>query len=233
MIRINFVTENRPIERTGAFILLGSFLAAVFGIITLVALNISFTSSVARDELRLTQLSQQLSQLQEQTKEVKGLETKKNEIDDKLAIIARLKLSKRGPVRLLDDLNVAVPERLWVTELQELDGELTVSGAALDDASIVQFSKDLQRSPHFLFVGPPESTQAFLVFEDAMVQGGRLAVTKIGEVLKLKNLEQLSPQQKEAVLKDLPGGVTKVRSFKLTCRISYVSIDQPKAAEGV
>ena len=94
-------------------------------------------------------LDSQLKKLKEVTKEVRELEAKKAELRDKLAVIAKLKISKVGPVRVMDDLNKALPERAWITSIKERQGSLSIAGMALDDQTIAGFMRDLEASDYY------------------------------------------------------------------------------------
>jgi type IV pilus assembly protein PilN len=112
----------------------------------------SLNSKVAKLETESAKLEGQLSRLQETTKEVKDLDKKRAELNDKLVVIAMLKRSKVGPVRVLDDLSLALPERAWITEVKETAGALRINGFALDNQTIATFMKDLGASDYFTAV---------------------------------------------------------------------------------
>lgn len=84
-----------------------------------------------------------LAKLETQTKQVDDLEKKRNLLKEKLTTIATLKIKKHGPVHVLDDLNNAIPEKAWITELRDKNGQLEISGVALDNQTIAQFMANL------------------------------------------------------------------------------------------
>ena len=73
----------------------------------------------------------------------------KQDLNDKLHVIALLKKSKSGPVRVLDDLNTSIPDRSWLSTLKESENVLHIAGFALDNQTIAAFMKDLARSDFF------------------------------------------------------------------------------------
>jgi hypothetical protein len=94
------------------------------------------------------------------------LESKREDLNNKLAVIATLRRSKVGPVRVLDDLNMAVPERAWLSEIKEASGLLKINGVALDNQTVSLFMKDLEASDYFDNIELVESKQALAKASD-------------------------------------------------------------------
>jgi len=64
-------------------------------------------------------------------------------------VIDKLEKGKRGPVRVLDELSNAIPKRVWLVSFKEGAGNLSMTGAAIDNADISEFMRALQKSPYF------------------------------------------------------------------------------------
>ena len=64
-------------------------------------------------------------------------------------MIDRLERSRSGPVHVLDELAIHSPERLWLTELEAEDGQVTVKGMSLDNELVALFMTALGDSPYF------------------------------------------------------------------------------------
>lgn len=101
----------------------------------------------------------QLSDLKKITKEVRGLEKKREMLKRKIEIIEALKSRKIGPVHVLDDLNIAVPEKSWLLEVRDKGGVLRIDGLALDNQTIADFIKRLEKSEYFIRVDLLEARQ--------------------------------------------------------------------------
>jgi type IV pilus assembly protein PilN len=68
-------------------------------------------------------------------------------IDVKLKTIKRLEKGKTGPVKLLDDIAMSVPEdKLWLTTLKEQKGTLILNGTAMDNETVADFMDRLQNT---------------------------------------------------------------------------------------
>src|ERR1035437_6162838 len=63
-------------------------------------------------EQEINQLKADLSKLSQQTAEVRDLDKKRAELQAKLKVIDNLKQKRTGPLRILEDLSVATPEKL-------------------------------------------------------------------------------------------------------------------------
>ena len=160
MIKINLLGDDTAVDHSGKLIVAGYVLSLVM----FCAIFYFMGQSVGADVARLTHetdlLTKQLNKLKETTKEVHELENKRQELNDKLAVIAKLKRNKIGPVRVMDDLNLAIPERAWVSDMKESAGVLRLVGFALDNQTIAVFMKDLEASDYFDAVELVETKQA-------------------------------------------------------------------------
>ena len=69
------------------------------------------------------------------------------EVEVKLKTIKRLEKGKTGPVKLLDDIVMSVPEdKLWLTTLKEQKGTLILNGTAMDNETVADFMNKLQNT---------------------------------------------------------------------------------------
>jgi type IV pilus assembly protein PilN len=152
MIKINLLGDDTVRDMSGTWLLIGYVFSLL--IVGLVAsmLYLSISADVQELTLDRDNLQKDLNRLNEVTKEVATLEAKKKELSDKTSIIALLKRNKIGPVRVLDDVNTALPERAWLEEMRETEGMLRVTGYALDNQTIAQFMKGLEASEYVVKV---------------------------------------------------------------------------------
>ena len=94
----------------------------------------------------VSELKAENSQLQKDIENLKAIVSRVEEVDElkkdlqtKLDVIAGLKANKQGPVRMLDELSSATPEKLSVRELTEVRGRVTLTGLAVSNEVISQF----------------------------------------------------------------------------------------------
>jgi type IV pilus assembly protein PilN len=114
---------------------------------------------LARLDTDISQLQGEIAQLNTQANEVKDLEKKRAELQAKLKVIDDLKQKRVGPVRILEDLSTATPEKLWLVEFVDANGQSTVTGMALDNQTIATFMRQLQTSKYFYDVDLVETAQ--------------------------------------------------------------------------
>lgn len=149
MIKINLLGEEQQADTSG-LVFFGGWLGSFLLVCAVVFLFYNHVNDErARLEDEVASRERQLKELQEKTKEVKDLQAKQNTLNEKLAVIARLKRSKIGPVRVLDDLNLAVPERSWLLSVVETTGTLALKGMAIDDNDVATLMEKLEHSDYF------------------------------------------------------------------------------------
>lgn len=149
MIKINLLGDSTVIDHSGRYLVAGFVAVLIFCLGTFYYLDSSISQKIEDDIARSRSLQNDLDRIKKITKEVRDLEEKKAEYNRKLVVIAQLKKSKAGPVRVLDDLNKALPEKAWLTEVKESDGTLQITGRALDNQTVAQFIRDLEQSEYF------------------------------------------------------------------------------------
>lgn len=160
MVKINLLGDDTVKDYTGHYILFGwaasLFVSCIVGFVLYQAASRK-SVELSEDKERLTA---KLEKLKEVTKEVRDLEDKKKALREKLAVIATLKKSKAGPVRVMDDLNMSLPERSWILDVKENNGLMKVNGLALDNQTISEYLKALDASDYFDKVELGETRQA-------------------------------------------------------------------------
>jgi type IV pilus assembly protein PilN len=114
-------------------------------------------AGVERD---IDQLNAEVAKLNEQTREVRDLDKRKAELQAKLKVIDNLKQKRVGPVRMLEDLSAAVPEKLWLVDFSDANNQATITGLALDNQTIATFMRQLQTSKYFYNVDLVETAQS-------------------------------------------------------------------------
>ncbi|HVR16103.1 MAG TPA: PilN domain-containing protein, partial [Candidatus Limnocylindrales bacterium] len=150
MIRINLlpvkalqaeVTRRREIV-IGA-VVLGAVLALLIGTHIYQTLELSGLQS------ELASLRADLQALNVKIKEVGDLQNKIKDLRSKNKIIENLNKKKSGPVLVMENLSSATPNSLWLTDLRESGGNVTMNGLAVDNQTIADFMKAIALSKHF------------------------------------------------------------------------------------
>src|SRR5262245_64695039 len=150
MIRINLLpvrqTKKRETVQQQLLAFAGVIVATIIGCIVWTAYN-SNVAAQKRDQI--AERRKELTQLDKIIGEVNEFTAKKKELEEKLQIIDQLKKGKTGPVRALDDLATEIPNRVWLTKLDEKDSLVHLEGTAVDHEDVSAFMKALQKSKYF------------------------------------------------------------------------------------
>jgi len=154
MIRINLLPfraarKKENIRRQiSVFALSFVCLALLMGFVFL-----NFSRTVAALEVDMSSKKKELATYAETTKKIQELKKKIAEVRAKLNVIKELESKKTGPVLLLDELSMAVPkEKLWLTDLSEKKGILTLKGTAMDNDTVALFMTNLENAKHVVSV---------------------------------------------------------------------------------
>jgi type IV pilus assembly protein PilN len=150
MIRINLLLTDRrgqagpDLRQLAAAV--GS-LAMILVVLLIVALKMMHTVSSLEAEERLQQ--ETLRKQKEQLAEIDRFKAEMAEYEQKIAVIDKLKEKQKGPVHVLDEVSLNLPEKLWLTRLEQKGDTLTLEGNSLTIGDIVAFVDHLKQAPHF------------------------------------------------------------------------------------
>ena len=247
MIKINLLGEDTGKSNAWTYGVIGYLCSVAVCLALFVMLYRDVTGAIADKQEEIQRLERQLTALKEQTKRVDELERKKELVNSKLALIAKLKKSKTGPVRMLDDLNVAVPSRVWLRSIIEKNGVFQIKGRAFDNQDIAQFLKNLEASDYFDHVELVQSVQMYYSKRTGSVQATPdLQSLRGSEQRPTKAAPRDAASEKKPVRrwsvaegsKDDDGrrsvvdeGNVKIKDFLMTANVSYAGkVKTPAAA---
>lgn len=153
MIRINLlpVKKSRRQEAMRSELLLAA--AGLLGLVFLLG-GVLFWKTVQASELKAEnkRIEVHIYELKEVVARVEEIERLKGDLTKKLQVIKQLKANKAGPVRLLDELAQAMPEKLQLTSLDEKGGLVKLAGVSVSNEVISQFLSNLESSEYLLDV---------------------------------------------------------------------------------
>lgn len=81
--------------------------------------------------------------------EVEEFKAKQADLENKIEVITNLKNAQTGPVRVMDAVSRALPELLWLDQMDVSPSTLRISGRAFNVNSISNFIENLDRVPEF------------------------------------------------------------------------------------
>ena len=147
MIHINLLPARA--ERRKELVRKQLSIAALTILFTVAAMGFLFyqaQSKYSKTQKSLQRTNKQIKQLEPIIKKIEEYKKQKGEISKKIAVIIDLDRYRLAPVVTLSDLNQHRPEKLWFTSLKENGQQLTISGVAVDNETIVNFLNNLKLS---------------------------------------------------------------------------------------
>lgn len=87
----------------------------------------------------------EIARNQQTIRSVEQYTADKKQLEDRLALIQRLAATQRNPVRLLDGINQALPDGVWLVGVSKLSGRLVIQGYASSHAEVAELMLALQR----------------------------------------------------------------------------------------
>ena len=147
MIRINLLPV-RALKKKESTRQMLSILVLSLGllVIAIFFFHLSVSREISRIDTQIVSYNEEIKQLRVDTKDVSKFKAEKEDLQRRLNIIHTLQRAKTGPVRVLDELAMALPGRLWLTSLKEKDGKMELKGIALDNPTIAEFMTKLEKS---------------------------------------------------------------------------------------
>ena len=176
MIRINLSASDRPTKKRKsaggggggggtpstpgamqAYLLLGIFLGGAL----LVCLGLFFyvSGQIRALDTKIAAAEERQRQLQEIKRQVDALELKRATFQRKVDLIERLKAEQSGPVHMLDEVSKALPDFVWMTNLDQTGTTIRFTGQSNGLTSVADFISNLERSGWFPNVDLASSTE--------------------------------------------------------------------------
>lgn len=144
MIRINLLPVRQVKKRE-----LGLQTLVLFGIVVVAALLGNWLWASSRsDELagldrRVADTRREIAELEKVIGEVSDINTRKKEVEDKLAILDKLREGRTGPVRMLDALAHATPKKVWLQNFSGSGANLNITGQAISHDDVAELMRSL------------------------------------------------------------------------------------------
>lgn len=161
MIRINLLPTKEAQRALGRRQQMSvALLSVTVALLMMVIPYVLQGRQLGRVDRDIDQLRTEIVKFNEQAREVRDLDKKRIELQAKLKVIDDLKQKRVGPVRTLEDLSVATPEKLWLVDFNDVSGLATITGMALDNQTIATFMRHLQGSKYFYDVDLVETSQS-------------------------------------------------------------------------
>jgi Tfp pilus assembly protein PilN len=155
MIRVNLLAGSPgaaqpkvwvPVEQRSAFVGLG--MLVLTGLLV-VGWWYYLSHERAVAEAGVAKAEARIEQLKDAMKVLDAARTQKAELEERLAVIDRLRAAKHAPVRMLNLLNAMLPDGLWLLEVKQGPVAVQIEGRAMSQTAVSDFAKGLQDSGFF------------------------------------------------------------------------------------
>lgn len=144
MIRINLlpVRQGKKREMGRQFLVVALFLIAVA-----LGGNWFWYNQLAterdRNQARIDDTKRRIAELEKVIGEVNNINKRRKEVEEKLAILDKLRKGRTGPVRMLDALATATPKKVTLVEFDEKSSAVKLTGKAASHEDVADFMRGL------------------------------------------------------------------------------------------
>jgi type IV pilus assembly protein PilN len=109
----------------------------------------SASQQIAKLDQDIKFFTEEKARLQAIIAQVNEYEQKIRRLEEKKALIERLKRERSGPVHVLDQLSAQLPDFIWLTQISEVPGSITIDGMAASYVSIADYIRKLEDTAFF------------------------------------------------------------------------------------
>jgi len=149
MIRINLLPYREILKKQSAInqlVVMAAVLVLILVVIVIADRSISGKVSALENQIAKTKLN--IAKLNKRTAEIYRFQKDQKEFQRKLDKIDELNMGRKLPVHVLDEISMATPEKLWLTQMSRNGFSLVLNGIALDQETIVTFLNNLEKSTY-------------------------------------------------------------------------------------
>ncbi|MEO7794893.1 MAG: PilN domain-containing protein [Thermoanaerobaculia bacterium] len=109
-----------------------------------------WTQSKLNQKIKEVELAQkEVEALKQVIKEVEDYKIKKADLERKIDVINGLKANQRGPVQIMDQVSRALPELLWLSNLDVTPTTINLRGSAFNMSAVANFIDNLDKVEEF------------------------------------------------------------------------------------
>lgn len=155
MIRINLLgTERQKVRRAPAFdaskrITLACSLILVVAVAGVGYWYWSLTQASAQVDSELAAAQQEATRLRSLITEVQQFDTRRAQLQQRVALIEQLRSGQSVPVQMLDLVSRSLPDMLWLTQMTQSGTDVTIEGRSTTLISVSDFVGNLGANAFF------------------------------------------------------------------------------------
>ncbi len=144
MIKINLLPVRQAAKRESGrqFLIGGVLLVVIAGLANYYWYWLRDTERGRKQE-QVNETNRRISELDKVIGEVNKLNARKKEVQEKLAVLEKLRKQRAGPVRMLDALSTCIPKKVWIDDFNESNSTVRITGNADSHDDVSEFIKGL------------------------------------------------------------------------------------------
>ncbi len=150
MIRVNLlpVREAQRKERLRSQLSI-LVLSAIAVCLVCAGIYITTSMKISAKQDENAQIQKEIKDLKKKIGKVDRLKRLKADLEKKLKVLAQLKANRKGPVHLMDELSIALPEKLWLDKYSKKGNRIRIQGVGLNEPIVADFMRRLEASPYY------------------------------------------------------------------------------------
>jgi type IV pilus assembly protein PilN len=154
LIRINLLAVERS-ERRSAFAVSARTLTAACALILVVAgLGVGWwywsLQTQSRDvDQQIADAQRETVRLQSVIQQVQQFEARRAQLQQRVTLIEELRKGRTGPVHLLDQVSQSLPDAMWLIEVKQSGGDVSIDGRCMSLTALSDFVSGLESSVYF------------------------------------------------------------------------------------
>lgn len=154
MIRINLLAVEREQKKRPSLLATQKVAIAGSAILAAAALFlgwrfVSLRQESARVDAEIKEAQLETQRLRTVLQDVQNFEARKQQLQQRVALIEELRKGQSGPVRMLDEISRALPDRLWLTTLAQDTTGVKLDGRTTSLTALSDFVGNLENSGYF------------------------------------------------------------------------------------
>lgn len=196
MIRINLIAERRSVKAVSKGFQAGQKITVIGSLLVVLTLSgVGWRywalgqqqAQVARDVAAAQREEHRLAEI---LKQVAAFEVRKQQLEQRVALIDELRKGQNAPVHMVDQISRALPDMTWLTVLEQEGYTLTLQGRCLTLTSLSDFIGNLEASRYF--VRPVEIVDSVVVSGDGKTTPDLIQFTIRG-TFQMAGIDPLPP----------------------------------------
>lgn len=178
MIKINLLPVREERRKMGA----RQEQVMLMGVVVLALLGVFYWHTTMNKKIRsvkteISQVDAEITRLKAVVAEVEKFKKDKKILEEKIAVIDKLKSSRQAQVHYMDEVNRALQPQIWLEFYQQTGKTINLRGKSLATDDIANFMRKLEASQYFEDVRLIQTSQQSVKLGDRPVKVNDFSLT--------------------------------------------------------